>query len=205
MCGFLGSITFNEISDIDFEKYNKRIECRGPDEKVVICNKNFVNPNLYHNYTFNRLSIIDLSKNASQPMQSNEFNSLIMFNGEIYNHKELRAFLEQKGVNFKSSHSDTEALLLGLSTMGMDFLKKLNGQFAIFFQDINKNEYYLVRDRFGQKPLYFANNSEGFYFGSDLISVKNLSNNHKFNEDQIKNFINFGSSITPSSFFSNVF
>ena len=205
MCGFLGSITFKEISDIDFEKYNKRIECRGPDEKVVICNKNFVNPNLYHNYTFNRLSIIDLSKNASQPMQSNEFNSLIMFNGEIYNHKELRAFLEQKGVKFKSSHSDTEALLLGLSTMGMDFLKKLNGQFAIFFQDINKNEYYLIRDRVGQKPLYFANNSEGFYFGSDLISVKNLSNNHKFNEDQIKNFINFGSSITPSSFFSNVF
>ena len=143
MCGFLGSITFKEISNVDFEKYNNRIECRGPDEKVVICNKNFVNPDIYHNYTFNRLSIIDLSKNASQPMQSDEFNSLIMFNGEIYNHKELRAFLEQKGVMFKSSHSDTEALLLGLSTMGMDFLKKLNGQFAIFFHDINKNEYYL--------------------------------------------------------------
>ena len=92
MCGFLGSITFKEISNVNFEKYNKRIECRGPDEKVVICNKNFVNPDTYHNYTFNRLSIIDLSKNASQPMQSDEFNSLIMFNGEIYNHKELRAF-----------------------------------------------------------------------------------------------------------------
>ena len=205
MCGFLGSITFKEISNVNFEKYNKRIECRGPDEKVVICNKNFVNPDIYHNYTFNRLSIIDLSKNASQPMQSDEFNSLIMFNGEIYNHRELRAFLEQKGVMFKSSHSDTEALLLGLSAMGMDFLKRLNGQFAIFFHDINKNEYYLIRDRVGQKPLYFAKNSEGFYFGSDLISVKSLSNNHKFNEDQIKNFINFGTSITPNSFFSNVF
>ena len=81
MCGFLGSITFKEISNVNFEKYNKRIECRGPDEKVVICNKNFVNPDTYHNYTFNRLSIIDLSKNASQPMQSDEFNSLIfLFN-----------------------------------------------------------------------------------------------------------------------------
>ena len=204
MCGFLGSATFNTISENTIVSCNERVECRGPDEKIIINNKKFKSNKLFHNLIFNRLSIIDLTKNASQPMYSEEFNTLIMFNGEIFNHKELRKKLEQSKLRFYSSHSDTETLLLGLSYYGLEFLDKINGQFSIFFYDIKNNEYYLIRDRAGQKPLYFSINSNGFYFGSDLLSIKKLSNNHEINEEQIINYINFGTSITPNTFYKNI-
>ncbi len=182
MCGFLGSATFNTISENTIESCNKRIECRGPDEKVIISNKNFKSSKLFHNLIFNRLSIIDLSKKASQPMYSEEFNTLLMFNGEIFNHGELRKELEKNNLRFNSSHSDTETLLIGLSFYGLEFLSQINGQFSIFFYDIKNNEYYLIRDRAGQKPLYFSIDTNGFYFGSDLLSIQNLSNNYEINE-----------------------
>ena len=153
MCGFIGSVTDRQISENLLESCNKRIECRGPDERIVKNNKKFGTNEKFHNFIFNRLSIIDLSKQASQPMMSEEFNTLIMFNGEIYNHRELRKNLESYKINFKSSHSDSEMLLNGLSYHGLDFLKDINGQFSIFFQNIDKNEYFLIRDRAGQKRL----------------------------------------------------
>lgn len=204
MCGFLGSATFNTISENTIESCNKRIECRGPDEKVIISNKNFKSSKLFHNLIFNRLSIIDLSKKASQPMYSEEFNTLLMFNGEIFNHGELRKELEKNNLRFNSSHSDTETLLIGLSFYGLEFLSQINGQFSIFFYDIKNNEYYLIRDRAGQKPLYFSIDTNGFYFGSDLLSIQNLSNNYEINEEQIINYFNFGTSITPNTFYKNI-
>ena len=86
MCGFIGSVTNERISENLLESCNKRIECRGSDEKIVLNNKKFGSNEQFHNFIFNRLSIIDLSKKASQPMVSDQFNTLIMFNGEIYNH-----------------------------------------------------------------------------------------------------------------------
>ena len=204
MCGFLGSITFKPIEREIFEVCNKRIECRGPDKKTIQSNKIFQSSKLFHNFAFNRLSIIDLSESANQPMYSDEFNSLVMFNGEVFNHRQLRKKLE-KNTKFKTSHSDTEALLNGLSFEGINFLKQLNGQFSIFYFDINKKEYYLARDRAGQKPLYYTLNNKGFYFGSDLTAVKNLSGNNHFDDNQIANYLNLGSTITPNSFFKNIY
>jgi asparagine synthase (glutamine-hydrolysing) len=204
MCGFIGSVTNERISENFLESCNKRIECRGPDEKIVLNNKTFGRNEQFHNFVFNRLSIIDMSKNASQPMVSDQFNTLIMFNGEIYNHRELRKNLESYKVNFKSSHSDTETLLNGLSYLGFDFLNHVNGQFSIFFQNIEKNEYYLIRDRAGQKPLYYSYNNDQLFFGSDLKSVSNLSNNFSINNDQLVNYLNFGTTINPDTFFENV-
>lgn len=204
MCGFLGSITKKEISINELELCNQRIVCRGPDEKKIITNKQYSSSFLFHNFAFNRLSIIDLSTKASQPMFSKEFNTLIMFNGEIFNHSELRKELELAGHNFISSHSDTETLLIGLSSKGMDFINKINGQFSIFFYDISKKSFYLIRDRTGQKPLYYSKNSEGIYFGSDLQSVRNLSRSSKLDTEQILNYLNFGSSISPNSYFLNL-
>ena len=134
LCGFIGSVTDSQISENLLESCNKRIECRGPDEKIVKNNKIIGTNKKFHNFIFNRLSIIDLSKQASQPMISEEFNTLMMFNGEIYNHKKLRKNLESYKINFKSSHSDSETLLNGLSYHGLDFLKDINGQFSIFFK-----------------------------------------------------------------------
>ena len=204
MCGFIGSVTNERISENFLESCNKRIECRGPDEKIVLNNKTFGRNEQFHNFIFNRLSIIDLSKNASQPMVSDQFNTLIMFNGEIYNHRELRKNLESYKVNFKSSHSDTETLLNGLSYLGFDFLNDVNGQFSIFFQNIEKNEYFLIRDRAGQKPLYYSYSNDQLFFGSDLKSVSNLSNNFSINNDQLVNYLNFGTTINPNTFFENV-
>ena len=90
---------------------------------------------------FNRLSIIDLSELASQPMYSKQFNSLILFNGEIFNHQHLRLELENKKIKFFTDHSDTEVLLNGISFYGLDFLDKVIGQFAIVFFDFNKTIY----------------------------------------------------------------
>ena len=204
MCGFIGSVTNERISENLLESCNKRIECRGPDEKIVLNNKKFGSNEQFHNFIFNRLSIIDLSKKASQPMVSDQFNTLIMFNGEIYNHRELRKNLESYKINFKSSHSDTETLLYGLSYLGFDFLNDINGQFSIFFQNIEKNEYFLIRDRAGQKPLYYSYNNDQLFFGSDLKSVSNLSNNLSINNDQLVNYLNFGTTINPNTFFENV-
>ena len=94
MCGFIGSVTNKQISESLLDSCNNRIECRGPDEKRVLSNKTFGTEQKFHNFIFNRLSIIDLSENASQPMFSKQFNTLMMFNGEIYNHRELRSRLE---------------------------------------------------------------------------------------------------------------
>lgn len=204
MCGFIGSVTNERISENLLESCNKRIECRGPDEKIVLNNKTFGSNEQFHNFIFNRLSIIDLSKQASQPMVSDQFNTLIMFNGEIYNHRELRKNLESYKINFKSSHSDSETLLNGLSYLGFDFLNDINGQFSIFFQNIEKNEYFLIRDRAGQKPLYYSYNNDQLFFGSDLKSVSNLSNNFSINNDQLVNYLNFGTTINPNTFFENV-
>ena len=81
-----------------------------------------------------------------------------MFNGEIFNHKELRKTLENEGVEFFSSHSDTEVVLNGLSYFGLDFVTKLEGQFSIMFFDINVQKVFLIRDRLGQKPLFYTYN-----------------------------------------------
>ena len=204
MCGFIGSITNKQINEDFLGSCNERIECRGPDEKKVISNRTFGNNEKFHNFVFNRLSIIDLSDKASQPMFSEQFNTLMMFNGEIYNHRELRNKLESLKINFKTSHSDSETLLNGISYFGLDFLKDVNGQFSLFIQNINKNEYFLIRDRAGQKPLYYSQNNNELFFGSDLKSVSKLSNNVSINNDQLVNYINFGTTINPSTFYKNV-
>ena len=86
MCGFIGSVTNERISENLLESCNKRIECRGPDEKIVLNNKKFGSNEQFHNFIFNRLSIIDLPRRRHN-QSSDQFNTLIMFNGEIYNHR----------------------------------------------------------------------------------------------------------------------
>ena len=85
----------------------------------------------FFKFIFNRLSIVDLSPQAMQPMYSKRFNSWILFNGEIFNHRELRSFLEKKGVQFQTSHSDTEVLLNGISQFGDKFIDKIIGQLSL--------------------------------------------------------------------------
>ena len=155
MCGFLGKISLDSFSDKDLIDANKRIICRGPDETKFLNQNNLDQGKIFFSFVFNRLSIIDLTDTASQPMVSNNKENLMMFNGEIYNYKELKAILLSKGVTFNSKNSDTEVLLKGLSVFGLDFINNIIGQFAIAFYDIKNKKIHLIRDRVGQKPLFF--------------------------------------------------
>ena len=126
MCGFTGCFSFQNISSQDIDEGNKLAVCRGPDNQKNISGSEGINFDLW----FNRLSIIDLNDNANQPMVSSSLNSLIMFNGEIYNSNKLRQKKELKNYDFKTSHSDTETLLAGLEISGIEFINNLEGQFS---------------------------------------------------------------------------
>ena len=130
MCGFIGSVSKNEILHNELEKCNELLICRGPDKKKTI---EISEDNFNFNGIFNRLSIIDLSSNADQPMVSQDKNYILMFNGEIYNHAELRSQLIKKGYKFESSHSDTESLLYSFVEYGEKTPEMLRGQFSFIF------------------------------------------------------------------------
>tara|TARA_B100000579_G_scaffold434656_1_gene456004 strand:- start:1459 stop:3261 length:1803 start_codon:yes stop_codon:yes gene_type:complete len=195
MCGFIGGISKTPLSSSNFNQANSHIICRGPDKNLFFNNKNTVFTNSldnYYHFEFNRLSILDLSESANQPMYSSTFDSLLMFNGEIYNHAELRDELKSNGVKFQTSHSDTEVILKGLSKFGMDFIEKLNGQFSIFFINNKSKKAYLARDRLGQKPLYFSLKNNTLLFSSNFISINELLTSSTINEESLNNYLNLG-------------
>ena len=164
MCGYLGIISTNDIDKEKTHIANNHLTCRGPDSRKDIFsrtnNYNSYDKNFNLSLIFNRLSILDLSEKADQPMYSKEFNSLVMFNGEVFNHAELRKELENEGLKFKTHHSDTEVVLLGISHFGINFVNKLIGQFSIFLLDFENMIVHLIRDRLGQKPLFYSKTSE---------------------------------------------
>ena len=128
MCGYIGAISYKRDYKDIIQNANKNLICRGPDNLSELN----INDNLFINLIFNRLSILDLSESANQPMISSH-NSILMFNGEIYNHLELRKHLQSKKVKFNTDHSDSEVVLNGLDSEGIKFIGKLRGQFAIFY------------------------------------------------------------------------
>lgn len=117
-----------------------------------------------------RLSVIDLSENASQPMANEDGSIQIVYNGELYNFEELRAPLIEKGHKFRS-RTDTEVLVHLYEEEGDRFVEKLNGMFAFALWDARKKRLLLGRDRFGQKPLFFAMAGEALVFGSEIKAV----------------------------------
>ncbi|MCP3931230.1 MAG: asparagine synthase (glutamine-hydrolyzing) [Bacteroidetes bacterium] len=117
-----------------------------------------------------RLSINDLSKRASQPFVSKKDGVAALINGEIYNFRELRAPLIKKGYHFKSN-SDSEVVLHGYLDCGIDFIKKLNGMFAVAIWDGRKSELITIRDRLGIKPLYYSKIEKAFLFASEIKAL----------------------------------
>jgi len=163
MCGIAGFVGEGERADL--ERMTARLAHRGPDaDGFFTDSKNGVH--LGHR----RLSIIDLAGGA-QPMPSADGRQVIVFNGEIYNHRELRAELEAKGCVFQTDHSDTEVLLQGYREYGESFVHKLNGMWAFALWDAGKNRLFLSRDRFGKKPLYWFFREGTFAFASELTAL----------------------------------
>ena len=171
MCGIAGYIDKKNISKSQNVNIAKNIiatlEHRGPDHEGMLFLED-------HGITFlhRRLAIIDLSTDANQPMESNSGRFVITYNGEIYNYFELKKELICLGHNFKTS-SDTEVLLTSIEQWGLDnALNKFIGMFAFAVYDKKMKELTLVRDRFGEKPIYYYNSNENLIFGSELKALK---------------------------------
>ncbi len=174
MCGICGFYS-NSLSLFDnaISKMNAAIYHRGPNNKGI-----------WHDndsgvvFGHQRLSILDLSEAGDQPMKSNSGRYILTFNGEIYNHLDLRLELESKKPNIKwKSNSDTETLLEAIDAWGLEFtLNKIVGMFAFGLWDKKTRSLNLARDRMGEKPLYFGWQGEGikkvFLFGSELKALK---------------------------------
>ncbi|MCB0506966.1 MAG: asparagine synthase (glutamine-hydrolyzing) [Chitinophagales bacterium] len=165
MCGIAGAYTFK----------NKTIEQQWLQNAAVSLNKR--GPDFQNSISINnaalvhaRLSIIDTSEAAHQPLFDSTERYAIIFNGEIFNFQTLKQELEQKGIVFKT-HSDTEVLLNSYIVFGKDFLHKLNGFFAFAIYDKLDNSLFIACDRFGIKPLYYYQDEDYLFFASELKAL----------------------------------
>lgn len=161
MCGIFGWFGTGPVEPLAlFETVSRLLRHRGPDEQGFEHGPGW-------GLGFRRLSILDLTSQGHQPMQTPDGRFWMVFNGEIYNYIELRESLEQQGEHFRST-SDSEVLLRLLSLEGPQTLARLNGMFALALVDTVERTFLLARDRLGQKPLYFRQQSGQLCFSSEL-------------------------------------
>lgn len=176
MCGLAGffsprSISFSSKNSSILTRMMESLTSRGPDDMGIWTDESYLS--LAHR----RLSIVDLSPAGQQPMISNGERYVIAFNGEIYNHKDLRCELNSLGDIHWRGHSDTETLLACIETWGLErTLKKSIGMFAIALWDVKYKTLFLARDRMGEKPMYYGwqgyEDKSVFLFGSELKALK---------------------------------
>lgn len=207
MCGIVGFI-IDKKSNNDFlhnyiNKMSRVLHHRGPDNSGI-----WVDNNLGLALGHTRLAIQDLSEAGNQPMISNNNRFIIIFNGEIYNHLDLRKELYSKKQHYSwKGHSDTETIIACLEFWGIDkTLRALKGMFAIAIWDLINKEIYLSRDIMGEKPLYFGWGKDVFYFASELKALKE----HpyfikKINNIAVKSLMEFSYIKTPYSIFQNIY
>ena len=153
---------------------------------------------------FRRLSIIDLD-HGSQPMYNEDNSIVITFNGEIYNHPELREELIAKGHVFRN-HADTEVLIHAYEEYGQDMLNKLRGMFAFVIWDSNTKTLFGARDFFGIKPFYYSLVDGELVYGSEIKSILEHPGYQKeLNEEALENYLTFQYSVLPETFFKGIF
>lgn len=196
MCGITGMISFTE----EGKKFLSRTSAatyallhRGPDGEGLFLGENYA-------FGHRRLKILDLSDNASQPMTDDSGNFILVFNGEIFNYKELKEeFL--KDFPFKST-SDTEVLLHLLIKQGQACLDKLDGEFAFAFFDKKENKLLLARDPGGVKPLYFVHNKDVFAFASELRALAAYDLTDGISPTSLQFYLHLGYIPDPGTFYS---
>ena len=175
MCGISGFILSQSRAYGELSKISKNIintlSHRGPDHSDVWIDQEF-RVSLGHS----RLSIIELSENGNQPMKSLSERYVLVFNGEIYNHNEIRDNLKKEKIIWRGS-SDTETLIESISTNGLDkTLNYCNGMYAFALWDKKLRKLTLARDPMGEKPLYYGWVNNNFVFGSEIRVFKNFPN-----------------------------
>jgi asparagine synthase (glutamine-hydrolysing) len=185
MCGISVLVTSqSKVCDLhsEIQRMNDSIVHRGPDSHGIFVHNNV---GLGHR----RLSIIDLSEKASQPMTKAQVT--ISFNGEIYNYLELQKELGNLGYKF-TSQSDTEVILYSYLEWGLDCFNKFNGMWAIALLDSDIDKIFLCRDNFGIKPIFYGYNKDYFFAGSESKQFLHLHGERNLNLSQCVNYINSG-------------
>jgi asparagine synthase (glutamine-hydrolysing) len=199
MCGITGIFAFNlvgKINMIHLTNATMALAKRGPDFQDIYHDQ-FVG--LGHR----RLSIIDTSAIAHQPMWDETQRYAIVFNGEIFNFRELRTQLESQGVNFRST-SDTEVLLHLLIREKENALNKLNGFFAFCFYDKQEQSFLLARDRYGVKPLLYLHDEDKFIFASEMKSITQYGIDKTIDYNSVYTYLQLNYIPAPDTIFKSV-
>jgi len=202
IAGFRGPTASREILESRCRAMASRLIHRGPDDEGV-----WVDPATGIALGHRRLSILDLSPAGHQPMASHCGRYVIAFNGEIYNHAELRGELAKAGRDpVWRGHSDTEVLLAAISAWGLDgALTRSRGMFAIALWDVTNRLLHLVRDRMGEKPLFYGRFGQTWLFGSELKALQaHAAWQGRIDRPALADFFRYSYIPTPQSIFQNV-
>jgi asparagine synthase (glutamine-hydrolysing) len=203
MCGIIGVLSKKTNPDFHSEFIEplgqalNRMEYRGPDNKGIWSENGIC-------FGHRRLSIIDLSADGNQPFKSSDQRFVIVFNGEIYNYRELRSSLQNHGHNF-TTETDTEVILAAYAQYGQQFCKYLRGMFALVIYDRKLKEIVFARDRLGKKPLFIFENDQVIIFSSEVKffhAFKNIP--LEINEESLLNFLSLQYIPGPQTIYKNV-
>lgn len=205
MCGIVGSFvsagsTFR-VTDEYLTRMRDTMVHRGPDGGA-----NYITPDGRLGLGHRRLSIIDLSNVANQPMSNADGTLWLAFNGEIYNHAEIRAELQALGQTcWKTDHSDTEVILHAFERWGIDCLGRFRGMFAIALWDARKRQLWLVRDRLGIKPLYISQHHGRLTFASEIKALlQDPDQRRMVNEEALYHYLSFITTPAPQTLFDGI-
>jgi asparagine synthase (glutamine-hydrolysing) len=200
MCGIAGFYQYKDNTDNKINTLRNmltRIKHRGPDESGIYLSNKIGLGSV-------RLSIIDLST-GTMPLSNFDESLWIVFNGEIFNYIELKEELINKNHRFKTN-SDTEVVVHLYEEYGPEFLKKLNGQFAIAIWDKKKQELFLARDRVGIRPLFYTQVGKSFVFASEMKSLLEFPEvNFKISPKALSQYFTFWTSLSSNTVFENIF
>lgn len=205
MCGIVGALSFKQshfrISEAFIRQMRDTMPHRGPDGTGV-----WIHPEGRCGLGHRRLAIIDLSDTALQPMASADGEVQVAFNGEIYNHAELREELKKLGhLDWKTDHSDTEVIIRAYYEWGIDCLDRFRGMFALAIWDGRAKEMWLVRDRLGIKPLYYSIHHGRIVFASEIKALlQDPDQRAEVDEDALFHFLSFMASPGPDTLFAGI-
>ena len=204
MCGIAGSICVKkgiEVSRNTLERMSASIANRGPDgQGLRILDHGRIG--MVHR----RLAIIDLSEVANQPMCNINEDIWVVFNGEIYNHEEIKKELNQiKHIEWKTDHSDTEVIIHAYAAWGIKCLKKFRGMFAIALWDKKKDIVYLIRDRLGIKPLYYGITDNKINFASSVAALlEDDEQSRKIDKEAVFDFLSLLAVPAPKTLYTKI-
>lgn len=198
MCGIFGyfSSDFSQISSEIVKSMGDVINYRGPDGQGIYYGNGLALGN-------QRLAIIDL-QNGNQPFISEDNSIVVVQNGEIFNHIELAKELEDSDF-YCRTHSDTEVILRLYQKHGIGFIHKLNGMFSIAIYDKNLDKLFLIRDRVGEKPLYFYNKNNTLLFSSEIKSILNNNIEKDVNINALDSYLTFNYVTPPLTLFKDIY